>query len=93
VIGAKAGPVTAEQLYVNQKVTDLVSKSEMEQADYRLGEGKKNHLNVFFGPVKQYFGIRASVLTFNVGVLLVTTLGGFFILYFILRHQIGTRGP
>ena len=27
--------VTAEQLYVNQKVTDLISKAEMEQSDYR----------------------------------------------------------
>jgi hypothetical protein len=26
--------VTAEQLYVNQKITDLVSKAEMEQSDY-----------------------------------------------------------
>ncbi len=39
------GPVTAEQLYVNQKVSDLISNAEMEQSDYRRG-GK---LNVFFG--------------------------------------------
>src|SRR5204863_4794902 len=30
-----AGPVTAEQLYVNQKVSDLISNAEMEQSDYR----------------------------------------------------------
>ena len=39
------GPVTAEQIYVNQKVSDLISKAEMEQNDYR--RGKKP--NVFFG--------------------------------------------
>src|SRR5256714_818041 len=39
------GPVTAEQLYVNQKVSDLISNAEMEQSDYRRG-GK---LNGFFG--------------------------------------------
>ncbi|MDD5199110.1 MAG: ATP-binding cassette domain-containing protein [Terrimicrobiaceae bacterium] len=92
-IDAHSGPITAEQLYVNQKVTDLVSKAEMEQLDYRLDENRKSHLNVFFGPVKQYFGIRASVLTFNTGVLIVTTLAGFFALYFILRYQINVRGP
>ena len=31
------GPVTAEQLYVNQKVSDLISNAEMEQSDYRRG--------------------------------------------------------
>jgi hypothetical protein len=85
--------MTAEQIYVNQKVADLVSKAEMEQLDYRLDEGRKNHLNVFFGPVKQYFGIRASVLAFNTGVLIVTTLASFLALYFILRYQISVRGP
>ena len=47
------GPVTAEQLYVNQKVSDLISNAEMEQSDYRRG-GKPN---VFFGEEKRYFGI------------------------------------
>jgi len=31
------GPVTAEQIYVNQKVADLISNAEMEQNDYRRG--------------------------------------------------------
>jgi ABC-type multidrug transport system ATPase subunit len=85
--------VSVEQLYVNQKVTDLVSKAEMEQTDYRLGDGSKRHLNVFFGPMKEYFGIRASVLTFNVGVMILSTLVGFIALYYILSHQIRMRGP
>ena len=92
-IGSHSGPLTAEQIYVNQKVSDLVSKAEMEQLDYRLDESRKTHLNVFFGPIKQYFGIRASVLAFNTGVLIVTTLAGFLTLYFILRYQISVRGP
>jgi ABC-type multidrug transport system ATPase subunit len=93
IIDAQPGPVSAEQIYVNQKITDLVSKAEMEQLDYRLDAGRKQHLNVFFGPVKQYFGIRASVLIFNTGVMLLSTLAAFFALYFILRHQIRMRGP
>src|SRR5438045_8836132 len=44
------GPVTAETLYQNQKVSDLISNAEMEQNDYRRG-GKPN---VFFGQDKRY---------------------------------------
>ncbi len=91
-IGPHAGPISAEQLYVNQKVTDLVSKAEMEQFDYRLDQDRRGRLNVFFGPVKQYFGIQAGILTFNTGVLLVSTLAALLLLYFILRYQINVRG-
>jgi len=76
--------VTAEQLYVNQKVTDLISKAEMEQSDYR----ESRHLNVFFGPTKEYFGFRISIIAFNSGVLLLTSLGLLLLLHLILRHQI-----
>ncbi len=84
--GAGEG-VTAEQLYVNQKVTDLIAKAEMEQSDYR----ESRHLNVFFGPVKEYFGFRAGLLWFNSMVLLGSTLAMFGVLYFILRRQIRNR--
>ncbi len=87
------GDVTAEQLFVNQKITDLVSKAEMEQLDYRLDAGHTGHLNVFFGPVKEYFGIRASVLVFNSGVLILFSLFGFVTLYYVLRHQLRLRAP
>lgn len=84
--GAGSG-TTAEQLYVNQKVTDLISKAEMEQSDYR----ESRHLNVFFGPVKEYFGLRAGILWFNSMVLVVSTFALFFVLYLILRGQIRHR--
>jgi len=84
--GAGSG-VTAEQLYVNQKVTDLISKAEMEQSDYR----ENRHLNVFFGPVKEYFGVRAGVLWFNSAILIGSTFILFFILFLILRAQIRSR--
>ena len=74
---------TAEQLYVNQKVTDLISKAEMEQNDYR----EDRHLNVFFGPVKEYLGLRAGILWFNVGVLIFSSLTLFGTLYLILRGR------
>jgi len=81
------GAVTADRLYVNQKTTDLVNKAEMEQSDYR----ESRFLNVFFGPEKRYFGIQASVLAFNAWVLVLSSLGMFVALYFILRHQLKSR--
>jgi hypothetical protein len=78
------GPVTAEQIYVNQKVSDLISKAEMEQNDYR--RGKKP--NVFFGLQKRYFGFKIGVFTFNTLVLLVSTLGLLVGLHWILRKQL-----
>ena len=65
------GPVTADQLYVNQKISDLISNAEMEQNDYRRG-GKPN---VFFGLEKRYFGIKFNVFVFNTAVLIGSTLG------------------
>ena len=80
----REGGVTAEQLYTNQKVLDLVSKAEMEQADYR----DSRHPNVFFGPVKHYFGINIPLLWFNAGVMILSSWMIFVILYVILRRQI-----
>src|SRR5207248_1509367 len=51
------GPITAEQIYMNQKVSDLISNAEMDQSDYRRG----NKPNVFFGAQKRYFGLKFSV--------------------------------
>jgi hypothetical protein len=81
------GPVTAEQLYVNQKVSDLISNAEMEQSDYRRG-GK---LNVFFGEEKRYLGMKVNVFIFNTIVLIASTLGLLGILHWILRRQLEVR--
>lgn len=43
--------VTAEQLYLNEKVLDLFNKAEVERRDYRRGE---NRPNVFFGKEKRW---------------------------------------
>ena len=76
--------VTVDELYTNQKILDLVSKAEMEQADYR----DSHHPNVFFGPVKHYFGIDIPILWFNAGVMIATTLAAFVLLFVILKRQI-----
>ena len=44
----------------------MVAKSEMEQVDYRVGRDR----NVFFSPIKNYFGRPWHVLTINTSVLL-----------------------
>ncbi len=81
------GPVTAEQLYVNQKVSDLIANAEMEQSDYRRG-GKPN---VFFGAQKRYFGKPISVFAYNTAVLLISSLGLLALLHWILRRQLEVR--
>ena len=78
------GPITAEQLYVNQKVSDLISKAEMEQNDYR--RGKKP--NVFFGLQKRYSGCKFGVFTFDTSVLIASMLGLLVLLHWILRKQL-----
>ncbi|HWX16924.1 MAG TPA: ATP-binding cassette domain-containing protein [Chthoniobacterales bacterium] len=81
------GPVTAEQLYLNQKVSDLISNAEMEQNDYR----RSSQPNVFFGPEKRYLGIKVGVVFFNTIVLIGSTLVLLGLLHWILRRQLEVR--
>jgi ABC-type multidrug transport system ATPase subunit len=84
---AAKGDVTAETVYVNQKVSDLISNAEMEQSDYRRG----SRPNVFFGAQKGYLGVKISVFVFNTIVLIGSTLGMLGLLYYILRRQLEVR--
>ncbi|HET9419084.1 MAG TPA: ATP-binding cassette domain-containing protein [Chthoniobacterales bacterium] len=81
------GPITAEQLYVNQKISDLISNAEMEQSDYRRG----TRPNVFFGAQKHYLGLHVSVFAFNTIVLIASTLALLILLDWILRRQLEVR--
>ena len=83
-----SGPVTAETLYVNQKVSDLVSNAEMERNDYRRGG---NTPNVFFGQQKRHLGLSIDVFVFNTLVLISSTVGLLFLLQYILRRQLEVR--
>src|SRR3984893_11704828 len=82
-----SGPVTAEQLFVNQKVSDLISNAEMEQTDYRRG----GRPNVFFGAEKSYLGLKVNVFVFNTLVLIGSALGLLGLLHWILRRQLEVR--
>jgi len=81
------GPVTAEQVYTNQKVSDLISNAEMEQSDYRRG----SRPNVFFGAEKRYLGINVSIFVFNTIILIGSTFGLLGLLHWILRRQLEVR--
>ena len=81
------GPVTADQIYVNQKVSDLISNAEMEQSDYRRG----SRPNVFFGAEKRYLGVKIDIFIFNTLVLVGSTLGLLGLLHWILRRQLEVR--
>ncbi|MDP1587509.1 MAG: hypothetical protein Q8M07_07205 [Prosthecobacter sp.] len=52
---------SAEEIYVNRKVIDLVTKAEMECEDYR----SKASPNVFFGTRKIYLGTKYNTLWIN----------------------------
>ncbi len=80
--------VTAEQLYVNQKITDLVSKAEMEQNDYRNEERKQRELNVFFGAFRYIFHHKVSVHLINSLVLVGFSLLALGLLHVSLRREL-----
>jgi ABC transport system ATP-binding/permease protein len=58
--------ISAEEIYVNRKVLDLVTKAEMEREDYR----RKASPNVFFGTQKTYFQTKFNTLWINSLVIL-----------------------
>ena len=84
---AAHGPVTAEQLYVNQKVSDLISNAEMDQSDYRRG----TRPNVFFGEEKRYLGMKVNVFVWNTLILVGSTIALLALLQWILRRQLEVR--
>lgn len=49
--GGDSGTVSAEKLYLNEKVHDLFNRAEVERRDYRL---KDDPPNVFFGEERSY---------------------------------------
>ena len=88
--------VTAERLFTNQKVTDLVSNAEIEQSDHR----RRERVNAFFGPEKHYtlfhigsreIALQASVFVFNTAVLVLSSIAMLIALWVVLKGQLRTR--
>ncbi len=76
--------VSAEEIYVNRKVLDLVTKAEMEREDYR----RKASPNVFFGTRKTYMGTKYNTLWINSVVILFTLVVILCALEVSLRRQL-----
>lgn len=75
---------SAEEIYVNRKVLDLVTKAEMEREDYR----RRTSPNVFFGTVKRYFDTEFSTLWINGVVILLSLSVILTTIHFSLRRQL-----
>jgi ABC-type multidrug transport system ATPase subunit len=96
VLKSRPNGVTAERLYTNQKVTDLVAKAETEQNDYR----RLQAINVFFSPEKHYdlrlFGhhrmLRISAYTYSTIILVGSSLALLGLLHYVLRRQLRPKG-
>jgi hypothetical protein len=76
--------VSAEEIYVNRKVLDLVTKAEMEREDYR----RKASPNVFFGTQKVYFGTKFNTLWINSLVILFNIVLIIAAVQFSLKRQL-----
>ena len=66
--------VTAEGLFQNRKIADMLTDAQMKQRDYTA-----QPRNVFFGPEKHYGGWKTSIFTFNsivINAFTVIFLGG-----------------
>jgi ABC-type multidrug transport system ATPase subunit len=80
------GQVTAEQLFQNRKITDMLTDAQMKQKDYTA-----RTRNVFFGPEKSYFGQKFDIFLFNSFVINGFTL--LFLLWLLasLLRQLRTK--
>src|SRR5258708_16370592 len=55
------GTITAEEVYVNQKVSDLISNAAMDQSDYR----NTSRPNAFFCGAKRHLGSKINAFLVN----------------------------
>jgi ABC-type multidrug transport system ATPase subunit len=77
--------ITAEELFQNKKITDMLTDAQMKQKDYT-----SKTRNVFFAPEKTYFGVTVSVFVFN--SLVINAFTGFFLVLLLgrLHRQLST---
>ncbi|MDB6069276.1 MAG: ABC-type multidrug transport system, ATPase component, partial [Verrucomicrobiales bacterium] len=85
--------VSAESIYENQKIRDLVIKAEMERSDFR----RKTQPNVFFGHDKRYtlrlFGrtlidLKTDTLSLNGTMIVLWIQLPLLIVWLVLRRQL-----
>ena len=85
--------VSAESVFENQKIRDLVSKAEMERRDFR----RKTPPNVFFGNEKRYtlrvsgftlIDLKTDTLSLNGTMIVLWILFPLLVLWLVLRRQL-----
>lgn len=84
VYQAEKKDTSAEEVFVNRKVLDLLTKAEMEREDYR----RRSSPNVFFGTQKKYFGTTFRTLWINNAILLAGLALVLASVEFSLRRQL-----
>ena len=84
VYQAEKKDTSAEEVFVNRKVLDLLTKAEMEREDYR----RRSSPNVFFGTQKEYFGTTFRTLWINNAILLAGLALVLAAVEFSLRRQL-----
>jgi ABC-type multidrug transport system ATPase subunit len=85
IFDAGGDQVTAEQLFQNQKITDMLTDAQMKQKDYT-----SEPRNVFFGPEKNWFGQKLSIFVFNSWIINGFTLLFLLSLLLSLHRQLRT---
>jgi ABC-type multidrug transport system ATPase subunit len=85
IFDAGGDQVTAEQLFQNQKITDMLTDAQMKQKDYT-----SEPRNVFFGPEKNCFGQKLSIFVFNSWIINGFTLLFLLSLLLSLHRQLRT---
>ena len=76
--------VSAQEVYQNQEVEDLILLAESEYYDRR----RKTPVNVFFGPLKHHFGLTIPTIRLNALMMILFVLVPAVVLYLILRRQL-----
>jgi len=82
----KGNTVTAEQLFQNRKIADMLTDAQMKQRDYTA----RPH-NVFFGPEKHYLGQTFNVFFFNSLIINGFTVMFLLLLLWSLHRQLRTE--
>jgi ABC transport system ATP-binding/permease protein len=75
--------ISAEQLYENRKINDMLTDAQMKQRDYTT----KLH-NVFFGPEKSFMGRTFNIFVFNSLVINAFTIAFLLLLLVSLERQL-----
>ncbi|MGA8660520.1 MAG: ATP-binding cassette domain-containing protein [Chthoniobacterales bacterium] len=79
----KGNILSAEQMFQNRKITDMLTDAQMKQRDYTA-----KPRNVFFGPEKHYLGQTVNIFLFNSLIINAFTVLFLVLLLWSLHRQL-----